>query len=65
MDEMTVRAECGYPDGAWEEFARAGREGLQAVLGVRVTFEPVDPHTFTRAEHKARRVIDQRDHLRR
>jgi hypothetical protein len=30
------------------------------VLGVRVTFEPVDPHTFTRAEHKSRRVIDHR-----
>lgn len=65
MDEMTVRAECSYPEGDREEFLRTGQDGLQAVLGVRVTFEPVDPHTFTRAEHKSRRVVDQRDHVRR
>lgn len=64
MDEMIVRAECSYPDGDRAEFARAGRDGLQTVLGVRVTFESVDPHTFTRAEHKSRRVIDRRDHIR-
>ena len=60
MDEMTVRAECRYPDGDRADFARAGREGLQTVLGIRVTFEPVDANSFTRAEHKSRRVDDQR-----
>jgi phenylacetate-CoA ligase len=65
MDEMTVRAECSYPEGDRQEFSRAGRDGLQTVLGVRVAFEPVDPHTFTRAEHKSRRVIDRRGLVRR
>jgi acetolactate synthase-1/2/3 large subunit len=44
---------------------QVGMGPLQAALGVRVTFEVVDPHTLTLAEHKSRRVVDQRDHLRR
>jgi phenylacetate-CoA ligase len=60
MDEMTVRAECTYPDRERAEFTRAGRDGLQTVLGVRVTFEAVDANTIERAEHKSRRVTDQR-----
>lgn len=64
MDEMVVRAETDRRDGARAEFERAGAEGLQSLLGVRVTFESVDPNTFERAEHKARRVIDERAHTR-
>ncbi|MEU6128429.1 phenylacetate--CoA ligase family protein [Saccharopolyspora sp. NPDC047091] len=65
MDEMTVRAECSYPPEQRPEFVRTTGEGLQSLLGVRVTFETVDAGTFPRAEHKSRRVVDERAHARR
>jgi phenylacetate-CoA ligase len=60
MDEMIVRAECRYPEGRRDEFERSTGSGLQSFLGVRVTFESVDANTLERAEHKARRVVDER-----
>lgn len=63
MDEIMVRAECA-PDRA-EEFARAAGTGLHRVVGLRVGVEVVDLQTFERSEHKARRVIDAREHTRR
>lgn len=65
MDEMTVRAECSHPAADRAEFTRAAGEGLQSVLGVRVTLEVVDANTLPRAEHKSRRVDDRREHTRR
>lgn len=65
MDEMTIHAECSFSDGDRDEFTRLAREGLQSVLGLRVTLEPVAPGTFERAEHKARRVLDERTHTKR
>jgi phenylacetate-CoA ligase len=65
MDEMTVRAECSYADGDRTEFERAARDGLQSVLGVRVSIETVDANSLPRAEHKSRRVDDRREHVRR
>jgi phenylacetate-CoA ligase len=62
MDELLVRAECDQDDGEREEFTRRVREGLQSVLGLRVGVEAVPTRTFDRAEHKARRVIDERAH---
>jgi phenylacetate-CoA ligase len=65
MDELVVRAEYDGTGEARTEFERRGREGLQTVLGVRVTFESVEPRCFERFEHKARRVVDERAHVRR
>ncbi|MGH3492330.1 MAG: phenylacetate--CoA ligase family protein [Sciscionella sp.] len=66
MDELVVQAECAHNgDGGRDEFTRAVTEGLHRVLGLRVRIETVDPDTFERAEHKARRVIDRREHTRR
>ena len=30
-----------------------------------MTFESVDAHTLERAEHKSRRVVDEREHTKR
>ena len=62
MDEMIVRAECVHPVGRRDDFERSSGAGLQTLLGVRVTFESVDANTFPRAEHKSRRVVDERQH---
>ncbi|WP_285589504.1 AMP-binding protein [Actinomycetospora sp. NBRC 106378] len=62
MDEMIVRAECTLPDGQRSEFESITGSGLQSFLGVRVTFESVDARTLERAEHKSRRVVDERTH---
>lgn len=62
MDEMIVRAECSLPAGQRDEFERTTGSGLQSLLGVRVTFESVDARTLERAEHKSRRVVDERTH---
>jgi phenylacetate-CoA ligase len=62
MDELLVRAECDRGDGGRDEFTRTVTDGLHRVLGLRARIEAVEPHTFDRAEHKARRVIDQREH---
>ena len=61
MDEMIVRAETVHPAGQRDEFERTTGAGLQSLLGVRVTFESVDAHTLDRAEHKSRRVVDERN----
>ncbi|MDD7939748.1 phenylacetate--CoA ligase family protein [Actinomycetospora lutea] len=65
MDEMIVRAECTLPAGQRDEFERRTGSGLQSFLGVRVTFESVDANTLERAEHKSRRVVDEREHTKR
>ena len=65
MDEMIVRAECTHPTGQRDGFERRTGAGLQSLLGVRVTFETVDADTLERAEHKSRRVIDEREHTKR
>ena len=62
MDEILVRAEC---TGANEEFVRLAGDGLMRVVGLRVGVEAVEAGTFERSEHKARRVIDERDHVKR
>lgn len=65
MDEMIVRAECTLPDGRRSEFEQRTGSGLQSFLGVRVTFESVDADSLERAEHKSRRVVDEREHTKR
>jgi phenylacetate-CoA ligase len=60
MDEMIVRAETTLPAGERSGFETTTGAGLQAFLGVRVTFESVDANTLERAEHKSRRVVDER-----
>jgi phenylacetate-CoA ligase len=62
MDEMIVRAETTHPEGQRSEFEKTTGSGLQSFLGVRVTFESVDANTLERAEHKSRRVVDERTH---
>jgi phenylacetate-CoA ligase len=66
MDELLVRTEYdagiaaqGQP--AVAEFARRAGDGLQRVLGVRAKIEACAPATFPRTDHKARRVVDDRD----
>ncbi len=63
MDELLVRAECGDP--VVDDFARRAREGLHTLLGLRAGVEAVPAMTFDRSEHKSRRVIDERAHLKR
>ncbi len=63
MDEIVVRAECA-PEHA-ESFERAAGSGLHRVVGLRVGVEVVAPDTYERSEHKARRVIDEREHTKR
>ena len=65
MDEMIVRAETTHPAGERDAFERDTGSGLQSLLGVRVTFESVDANTLERAEHKSRRVVDEREHTKR
>lgn len=69
MDELLVRIEHGevVTGPAVEDFASRAAAELRRVLGLRVGIEPLPPHTLPRAEHKARRVVDDRklfDHLR-
>jgi phenylacetate-coenzyme A ligase PaaK-like adenylate-forming protein len=63
MDSLAVQVEHdGVADlGAW---AGAIAERLRKVLGVGAHVVPVAQHTFDRTEFKARRVIDDRDLLR-
>ncbi len=60
MDEIVVRAECTEPDTI--AFEKAAAAGLHRVVGLRVGVEVVAAHTFERSEHKAARVIDEREH---
>jgi phenylacetate-CoA ligase len=66
MDELLVRAEYDGTLGqrgepAIADFARRAGDGLQRVLGVRAKIEACPPATFPRTDHKARRVVDDRD----
>ena len=65
MDEMTVKAETTYSDGKRAQFEETTSKGLQSVLGVRVKVESVDAESLERAEHKSRRVVDEREHTKR
>ena len=60
MDELLVRAEAD--NGA--AFAPAAAAALQKVLGVRARVEVLAPGTLPRTDHKARRVIDDREMFR-
>jgi phenylacetate-CoA ligase len=55
-DEATHRAGGAAIEGFRDEVARK----LQAVLGIRTKVEIAAPHTITRTDFKARRVIDDR-----
>ncbi len=66
MDELLVQVEASDAVEAAGEAASVelgGRlaRGLSKVLGLRARVEVVSPRTFPRTEHKARRVIDDRD----
>jgi phenylacetate-CoA ligase len=66
MDELLVRVEYDAELAARGEdavafFKRRAGEGLQRVLGVRAMIEPCAPGTFPRTDHKARRVVDDRN----
>lgn len=63
MDEIVVKAECA-PEHA-DRFESAAGSGLHRVVGLRVGVEVVAPDTYERSEHKARRVIDEREHTKR
>jgi phenylacetate-CoA ligase len=56
-DEATHRAGAEAVEGFRAEVARK----LQTVLGVRTRVEIVVPHSITRTDFKARRVIDDRE----
>jgi phenylacetate-CoA ligase len=56
-DEATQRAGAGATAAFRDEVARK----LQTVLGIRTRVEIVGPHTLTRTDFKARRVIDDRE----
>jgi phenylacetate-CoA ligase len=62
MDEILIRAECDHDTADREEFTSTVSDGLHRVLGLRARIEAVEPRTFDRPEHKARRVIDERAH---
>jgi len=66
MDELLVRAEydgelAARGQTGIVDFARRAGEGLQRVLGVRAKIEACAPATFPRTDHKARRVVDDRE----
>ncbi|TCK20818.1 phenylacetate--CoA ligase family protein [Pseudonocardia endophytica] len=60
MDEIKVRAE--YDGSDTSEFEKAASSGLHRVVGLRVGVEVVEKDTFERSEHKANRVVDEREH---
>lgn len=66
MDELLVRLEASpetYAAGAEAraDAAKSAGAALQKVLGVRTKVEVVDAGVIPRTDHKARRVIDDRD----
>lgn len=66
MDELLVQAEADEAvqaagEAARLELRRRVERELHKVLGLRARVEVVGPRTFPRSEHKARRVIDDRD----
>jgi phenylacetate-CoA ligase len=66
MDELLVRVEydaelAARGQDAVAHFKRRAGEGLQRVLGVRAMIEACAPATFPRTDHKARRVVDDRN----
>jgi phenylacetate-CoA ligase len=67
MDTLAVQVEHrGVPDGpALEAWAGGIADRLRKVLGVGANVVPVAHQTFDRTEFKVRRVIDDRDLLRR
>ena len=66
MDELVVRMEPNvetYAAGksAIEALRQKAAISLQRGIGVRTKVEIIEPHSLPRAEHKARRVIDDRN----
>jgi phenylacetate-CoA ligase len=66
MDELLLRVEPDEPThraggDAVEAFRQEVARKLHTVLGVRTKVEVVAPHSITRTDFKARRVIDDRE----
>jgi phenylacetate-CoA ligase len=66
MDELLLRVEADEATHraggtAAEAFRSEVARKLHTVLGVRTRVEIVAPHTLTRTDFKARRVIDDRE----
>lgn len=64
MDELMVRVEVTdaiVAQGSDGGFGKTCAASLQKLLGVRAGVEVVPPGTFPRTDHKARRVVDDRD----
>lgn len=66
MDELLVRLEIDEQthaggDAALAAIGRRAGDELQRMLGLRAKIEVVAPGTFPRTDHKARRVIDDRN----
>ncbi|MEW2506824.1 AMP-binding protein [Amycolatopsis sp. NPDC047767] len=66
MDTLAVQVEHrGVAESTLDGWARAIEDKLRRALGVGAHVVPVEYKTFDRTEFKARRVIDDRDLLRR
>ncbi len=66
MDELAVRVEPNRTlhaagPSSLEPFCNSAATALQRGIGVRAIVDVVEPGTFERSEHKARRVIDDRN----
>jgi phenylacetate-CoA ligase len=66
MDELLLRVEADDAThragaGSVEAFRGEVARKLQTVLGIRTRVEIVAPHSITRTDFKARRVIDDRE----
>jgi phenylacetate-CoA ligase len=65
MDTLVVQIEYGSElagsDAAVEVFESEAAQALRRILGVRVKVAGLPRNTLDRTDHKARRVIDQRD----
>ena len=66
MDELLLRVEADDATrragaDSVEAFRREVAHKLQTVLGIRTRVEIVEPHSLTRTDFKARRVIDDRE----
>ena len=66
MDELAVRVEPNRElqtagASSLETFRATAATALQRGVGVRAIVDVVEPGSFERSEHKARRVIDDRN----
>ncbi len=66
LDEMTVKVELTpefFSDevGKLEQLRRKISKAIEGVTGIRASVELAEPHSITRSEGKAKRLIDQRE----